>query len=58
MCKPDDEIIDARSAPEVFLAKMLKDDLGVEVNPQALRMFIRAQWGNVSACAHKIHKGN
>jgi len=57
MCLTDIEVIDARSAPEVFLAKLLKDDLGVEINPQALRMFIRAQWGNISACAHKIHEG-
>lgn len=43
--------------PEVLLAKMFKEDLGVEIDPQALRMFIRFRWGRVSALAHIIHEG-
>lgn len=43
--------------PEILLAKAFKEDLGVEINPQALRMFIRMRWSRVSALAHLIHEG-
>jgi hypothetical protein len=41
--------------PEVLLAKAFKDDLNVDINPQALRMFIRMRWLRVSGLAHAIH---
>lgn len=42
-------------APEERLAKMVRDDLGVTINHQALRMFIRTRWARVSKAAHEIH---
>jgi hypothetical protein len=42
--------------PEVALAGALRDELGVEVNPQALRIFIRSRWGQVCKLAHAIHE--
>lgn len=42
-------------APEVLLSCMLKNEIGVDVNPQALRLFMRYHWGKVSRLAHKIH---
>lgn len=43
--------------PEKLLAKMFKEDLNVDIEPQALRMFIRMRWDRVSATAHAIHEG-
>ena len=42
--------------PEEKLAKTIKDDLGVEISPQALRMLIRMRWGHILALAHIIHR--
>lgn len=41
--------------PEETLARMLKDDLSIEISPQALRMFIRFRWETISKLAHDIH---
>jgi hypothetical protein len=41
--------------PEDRIAKMVREDLGVTINPQALRMFIRTRWARVSKAAHEIH---
>lgn len=41
--------------PEVLLANVLKKDLGIDVHPQALRMFLRWRWDRVETLAHKIH---
>lgn len=41
--------------PEVLLASVLKKDLGIDVHPQALRMFLRWRWDRVETLAHKIH---
>lgn len=41
--------------PEETMAKMLKDDLGITVSAQALRMFIRWRWGRLHPLAHAIH---
>lgn len=41
--------------PERKLAELLARETGVSINPQALRMFIRAHWSKVSALAHDIH---
>lgn len=43
--------------PEVDLADMLRNELGVEVNHQALRLFVRYHWPRVSILAHAIHDG-
>lgn len=43
--------------PEETLAKAFKEDLGVDIHPQALRMFIRARWNRISVLAHAIHDG-
>jgi hypothetical protein len=42
-------------SPEERLATMIREDLGVIVHPQALRMFIRTRWARVSKAAHEIH---
>lgn len=56
MCDPTFEHhASAEAAPEILLAKAFKDDLGVDINPQAMRMFIRMRWKRVSTLAHKIH---
>jgi hypothetical protein len=44
-----------QTEPETLLAKLFKDDLNVDMHPQALRMFIRARWSKVSTLAHNIH---
>ena len=41
--------------PEVILAKLFKDDLGVTINPQALRMFIQWRWDRISVLSHRVH---
>lgn len=42
-------------APEFLLARLIQSDLGVGVNPQALRMFVRSRWSKLSPLAHSIH---
>lgn len=42
-------------APEVILAEAFKKDLGVAMDPQALRIFIRWRWDRIQKLAHKIH---
>lgn len=42
-------------SPEITLAREFKDELGVEIDPQSLRMFIKARWDRISFLAHKIH---
>lgn len=37
------------------LATMLKNDLGVEVTPILLRLWLVERWGDVAKLAHKIH---
>lgn len=41
--------------PEKLLAREFKDELGVDINPQALRMFIRSRWHRISTLSHAIH---
>lgn len=53
--KPDD-CERFKEEPEVSLAKAFKSDLNVDINPQALRMFIRTRWSRISTLAHKIHE--
>lgn len=42
---------------EQILASMFFEDLGVTIEPQALRMFIRHRFGRLSPLAHRIHDG-
>lgn len=37
------------------MVQMMKDDLGVEINPQAWRMFLRYRWERFAPLAHRIH---
>lgn len=43
--------------PEVLLAQAFKDDLGIHMDPQALRIFIRWRWDRIQKLAHSIHEG-
>lgn len=43
------------ASPEILLAREFKDELGVDINPQALRIFIRMRWNRIASLAHKIH---
>lgn len=56
MCSGSQSTIDT-TPPEQTLAKCFREDLGVEINPQALRMFIRIRWERISTLAHRIHDG-
>lgn len=49
--KPDD-----RTSEEVMCA-MMKVDLGVDINPQAWRLFLRLRWERFAPLAHRIHDG-
>lgn len=42
---------------EVLLARVFKEELGVEINEQALRIFVRTKWDRISKLAHIIHNG-
>ena len=42
--------------PEILLAQEFKNELGVDINPQALRTFVRAKWSRISVLAHSIHE--
>lgn len=48
---------DDSTPPEELLSKAFKEDLGVIIHPQALRMFIRSRWDRIQVLAHKIHEG-
>lgn len=41
--------------PEELLAKMIKDDIGVDINPQVLRLWVRWRWDRMTPIAHRIH---
>ncbi|KRQ11919.1 hypothetical protein AOQ73_05790 [Bradyrhizobium pachyrhizi] len=43
---------------EETLARMFREDLGVAIEPQALRMFIRHRFARLSPLAHRIHDGH
>lgn len=48
---------DAGKSPEQLLSEAFKRDLGVVMDPQALRIFIRWRWDRVQKLAHNIHDG-
>lgn len=41
--------------PERRLAELFKAELNVDMEPQALRMFVRHNWRLITAYAHAIH---
>lgn len=45
----------AERKPEELLAAILRDDLGADIHPTTLRLFLRARWGRVATLAHRIH---
>jgi hypothetical protein len=42
---------------EQVLVDMIREDLGVTIDPQAWRMFIRHRWSRIAPLAHRIHDG-
>ncbi len=42
---------------EDLISEMFREDLGVTIEPQALRMFIRHRFDRLSPLAHRIHDG-
>ena len=42
-------------APEVALARLIKRELGADIDSKALPLFLRHKWSRVTALAHKIH---
>lgn len=53
----DQQAAQCRHCPEREIADALRRELGVHIDPQALRIFIRTQWKLLSDCAHQIHSG-
>lgn len=39
------------------MVEMLRQDLGIEVNAQAWRMFLRERWTRFAPLAARIHEG-
>lgn len=54
MCGNSDDY--SRRMPEQMLSDAIRRELGVHIDPQALRMFIRSHWTTVSVTAHRIHE--
>jgi len=42
---------------EQLMVDMIREDLGVSIDPQAWRMFIRHRFARISPLAHRIHDG-
>lgn len=57
MCNVSREDRTPTEKPEVAIARLIREDLGVDVNPQALRMFVRSRWKEISRNAHLIEGG-
>jgi hypothetical protein len=47
---------DSRSSEQIMV-DLIREDLGVTIEPQAWRMFIRHRFGRISPLAHRIHDG-
>lgn len=41
--------------PEHRISDAFRKELGVTINPQALRIFIRKEWKLLAKAAHEIH---
>jgi hypothetical protein len=50
------EQTDSRSSEQIMV-DLIREDLGVTIEPQAWRMFIRHRFGRISPLAHRIHDG-
>ena len=48
--------LDQRTSEQVMV-DMIREDLGVTIDPQAWRMFVRHRFGRISPLAHRIHDG-
>lgn len=62
MCEPANEATAIEleciaKTSEQIMVNMIREDLGVVIEPQAWRMFIRARWGKLMPLAHRIHEG-
>lgn len=55
MCGPDITPRVQALPPEHELSSIMERELGVTIHPQALRMFIRANWRELVKHAHRIH---
>jgi hypothetical protein len=42
---------------EQAMVDMIRQDLGVVIDPQAWRMFVRHRFDRISPLAHRIHDG-
>jgi hypothetical protein len=42
---------------EQILVDLIREDLGVHINPQAARLFVRTRWDRLHAILHRIHEG-
>lgn len=51
-----DAAVDASGTAEQALADMIHQDLGVAVDPERLRRFIRSRWSRVQRLAHRVHE--
>ena len=50
------ECEDPRTSEHVMVG-MIREDLGVVIDPQAWRMFVRYRFGRLAPLAHRIHEG-
>lgn len=48
---------DDKRSSEQIIVDMIKEDLGVTIEPQAWRMFLRYRWDRINPLAHRIHEG-
>jgi len=42
---------------EQIMVDLIREDLGVHIEPQAWRMFVRQRWDRMHGPAHRIHQG-
>lgn len=48
--------VEARTAEQIMV-DMMKADLGIDISPQAWRLFLRWRWERFAPLAHRIHDG-
>lgn len=42
--------------PAHVLSRLMGDNMGVDIRPELLRLFIKFHWSKIAALAHKIHE--
>ncbi len=58
MCEPDgNPITNDQRTSEQIMVDLIREDLGVTIEPQAWRMFLRHRFGRIAPLAHRIHEG-